>query len=295
MRGMQMNRLPRLLAMSAAFTWFGATAGAGELTMIHSIEFPIVFIYGTDITWDGTLLWATPVQKGYSIEGIPFPESSFGLDPSDGSQTAWIRHVDPISANRRGFTWDGESFWIATHSAVIDLPVDIAEDRMHRFSANGELAETFVLPLSPDAMPGGLASDGTDLWLSDLKHSKIMKIDPADMTVISLFDSPGPEPRGLTWDGSSLWCVDGTDGLIYQMDPSGNVTDAWSALVTDPWGITYDGQHLWILDNDARRIFQLAVPEPGTLGLTAVGCAGVLLFLSSIGKLGASLGAEIES
>ena len=178
------------------------TAISGELEVVHSVDIHVDMDSGTGLTWDGELLWVTGAIPGHKPLGDGFPPNGpftylHGLDPSDGSPQSYFRQSNYLF-NASGLVWDGEHFWIAAFFELLDVPVDMLGDPIYRISQDGTQIETIAAPLSPDARPTGLAWDGTHLWLSDRRHDKIMQVDPADMSVISSFDSPGDEPRGLT-------------------------------------------------------------------------------------------------
>jgi len=180
--------------------------------------------------------------------------------------------------------WVGNYLWMANcelyyNNSAPGSPPDTIEDFLLKLQPNGHVVATYTPPHGPDARTSGGTWDGEFLWFADEKHQEIMQVDPADMSVVSSFPSPGPDPLGLAWDGDSLWSIDGETGLIYQLDRSGNLIEEFASPTPRPSYITYDGEFLWILDNDMGGYGQIVqvdvVPEPSSITLLAFGLLGL--------------------
>ena len=106
--------------------------------------------------------------------------------------------------------------------------------------------------------PSGIAHDGEFFWLAAADSDEILKLDPNDMSILSIYDSPGPIPMGLTWDGEYLWCVDAgpnsfTRGRVYKLDHDTlEVVSSFSLSSLEPSGLTWDGNALWIIDEGSE-------------------------------------------
>ena len=253
-------------------------AFAGQLQIVHSIRFPGPAKFGADIAWDGQYIWGA------------YYESIRGPDESGGGSTGYVRSLDPVDgspgpsflfgqtfSDRSGIVWDGTHLWITLTSGIVNLPTP-SPDHIYKFEPDGTQADFFELPGSPDIRATGLAFDGTYLWLSDARHDQIMQVDPEDMSLVKSFPSPGSIPLGLAWDGTSLWSVDAETDKLFRIDTSGNVLETWSTPLAGPFGITFDGEHFWILDNATSEIHQLAIPEPSSFSLLAIGVMVAPLF-----------------
>jgi len=200
-----------LIVVIALIGWSMCSRGAvaGTLQIIHSIDFPVPEHPLMDIAWDGQyLLVSMPI----------FPQGQAGVyavDPSDGSTARCLAPLD-LGELYKGLTWDGRYLW-ATWQPPIVAPSEEIEDFVLKIDSQampGPVTTSFEAPHSPDAVQSGAAWDGAYLWISDWKHQEIMQLDPADMSVITSFSSPGTHPLGLTWGGSSLWCADDADDRI---------------------------------------------------------------------------------
>ena len=296
-----MRKTLLLIVMTTAPGWSFCQqdAHAGTLEIVRSIDFPYDFAnaivpanaIGVGIAWDGQSLWGT---FSLFVGGVSSQET-VELDPSDGSL---IRRFAPYAGQNSlmtGSAWGGNGLWNTSFAAIQwnqepgSPPDDTWVDSVVKWGIDdwqppaGYPAQTvsFPAPASPDAVLRGVAWDGSYLWLSDSKHRQITQVDPADGSVIRSFPSPGTDPRGLTWDGSSLWIVDAADNVIHQVDTFGNLLDTWSAPGTGRWpyDIAFDGQYLWLLENESDSIYQLAIPEPTSVGLL-ISATLALLFLA---------------
>lgn len=257
-----------LLALPGCLT-LGQVALGETLQVVRSIDLPPEFEYGLtmDLAWDGEHLWVTTLFGEAAI---------YELEPSDGSVVSSFVIAPP---NHHGLAWDGAYLWNTVTMVHGGLPIDTEPDYVEQRSTDGTLVSSFLAPYSPDAIFQGATWDGSYLWLSASNRGLILQVDPADGSLIQSLPSPAADLRGLAWDGNSLWAVDGANDLIYRLSTSGDVLGTWDTPGRNSWGITFDGEHLWVSDDQAKKIFQLVVPEPSSLTILGIG-AGSLLVLA---------------
>ncbi len=117
---------------------------------------------------------------------------------------------------------------------------------------------------TPGSCPTGLAWNGKNLWLADLKTDLIYAIDPETGVVESSLPAPTFRPLGLAYDGEALWCICGEENLLYRIQPEdGLVTHRLESPVERPTGLAWDGQYLWLASRSSKEIHQIS-PDDGT-------------------------------
>jgi len=134
-------------------------------------------------------------------------------------------------------------------------------------------ANVDTLP-APSRWPGGVAWDGTNLWVSDFRSgsTRMFEVDPVTGDTLSSFPVQySYSPGGVAWDGEYLYhgiCPDDsrTPGSINRYTTDGVLVDT-----IDPprgtyrvQGIDYDGLFLWVSVADVDSLFAI-YPETGTV------------------------------
>jgi len=130
--------------------------------------------------------------------------------------------------------------------------------------------ELFAVPAE---RAGGMAYDGTRLWLVDRAGPALLALDPNTGEVRDRLPAPGPWPQGLAWDGARLWVSDSEEGKIYGLDPRTRLVDRrFDAPVSSPQGLGWDGENLWLADGtklhsisreDGTTIRSIPAPSAG--------------------------------
>ena len=115
---------------------------------------------------------------------------------------------------------------------------------------------------------GGVWTDGTTMWVSDLTDDKIYAYWLTGMArdrskeINSLKTAGNHAPRGLWSNGETMWVSDEDDGKIYAYTLSSGARDAskeFDNLRADgnhhPRGIWSNGDTMWILDGTSRKLY----------------------------------------
>ncbi len=123
-----------------------------------------------------------------------------------------------------------------------------------------------VMHTSPGFYPHGIASDGTDLWITDYDNITLSRIDPADGSVLDtvpLSIGENRSPRGVAWDGQYMWVA--SSSRLFKVDPlTGESLLNWSGLDGSQQGVTFDGTNLWVVSRSAGNI-SCVDPATGTV------------------------------
>lgn len=153
-----------------------------------------------------------------------------------------------------------------------------------------------VLDTCPDPVQGvgGLAFDGTYLWVGDYSGwPRVTKIDPVTCSIVDQLTLAEGNVGGVAWDGEAVWVCYEQAALIQRIDPNtGELLVSFEAPgfgIGDPnaSGLTWDGMYLWHADYEFDMLYQLdpadgrviqSFPSPG-------GCPGDIGFDMESGLL----------
>ena len=233
---------------------------------------------------------------------------------SDGSRVA-ARDIDIggelTGASRRtyGIWSDGTRMWVADASAGALLAYGVS-DGARQSGRDVALAEDVNDYANDHEQPRGVGSDGTTLWVADLRtgalHDKLYaygvskgarqsgrEFDLAKSTEYANTND-NSNPAGVWTDGTTLWVADEYDAKIYAYAVSGGarVSEVSGGSTVYPKDVTLDGENetpagiwsdglrLWVVDRVVGKLY--AYDLPGAVAsddatLSALTLSGVTL------------------
>jgi len=122
----------------------------------------------------------------------------------------------------------------------------------------GTSAPAFQFTNSPLAYPHELATDGTNLWVSDFDARRIHKLD-GEFRTIGSFAFTNGSPRGLAWSNGVLFLATGTRIYRINAETGANIADYASPDTSSPnqQGLALGDGKLWIasLGSSDDRIY----------------------------------------
>jgi hypothetical protein len=101
--------------------------------------------------------------------------------------------------------------------------------------------------------PQGVRSDGTDLWVADVRSGDVKRVRASDGSVLGTWTGATLAVAPLVANGRVYVIGGSSPGYLYQIDPSqppGAVTTLSSTLGGNPIDITTDGQFIWTANQD---------------------------------------------
>jgi DNA-binding beta-propeller fold protein YncE len=179
-----------------------------------------------------------------------------------------IANLDPrgIAANSTGTT-----YWVA------DLNKNV-----YVYSATGTLLGSWsAAGLSSTTTIGGIATNGTDIWLLDTVNSKIYKYSGAaslrsgSQSAASSFklSKNNSNATGIVTDGTSIWVVNssGTSSAVYKYSVAGKSQGNWTIdpADTSPNGVTINPNSvsdIWIVDSGTKKVYDYTSAASKTSG-----------------------------
>ena len=100
----------------------------------------------------------------------------------------------------------------------------------------------------PVDKPGGMAFDGTLLWVADRLGGAIRGLDPKTGAEKAKLTAPGPSPTGLAFDGALLWVADKDRGRLFGIDTAKKLVVREVEGPPGPLALAFDGTDLWVAD-----------------------------------------------
>jgi hypothetical protein len=150
------------------------------------------------------------------------------VEPLEPLQMGWsLRPGLPVASpvpEPTGVTFDGSQLWL------LGGGVDAETSRLVRYDeTHHEVTREVVLDNLaevPGALVGGIAWDGTSIWIAVTGNlNKLVVVDPLTGAITRTLGSPTMHgPADLSFDGTSLWIGNGDD-QVFAMDTStGSIT-----------------------------------------------------------------------
>ncbi len=136
--------------------------------------------------------------------------------------------------------------------------------------SNAGLARTAV-----SFSPGGLASDGEDLWVANLTDFSISRVHGSDGRLLETWTGGLVPVSVLSAIGKIFAAGNTTPGRLYRIDPSkpaGAVETISTSIGGAPQGIAYDGSRIWTANNSGSvSIVTPAATLPWTVTTVSAG------------------------
>lgn len=250
-----------------------------------------------------SLLWE-PVAAQSIVQTIPLPSTTYwnqawgiaadstGLYLSSGTSTTTaynygfiykldfngtpLDSLNPAVGYSQGLAMDDTSFYYVRRYTATSTIV--------RLTRGGIVIDSLRFS-SPNRFIGGIAWDGSHVWVSDYGPTSgsayLYKIDWNIKTIVDSIRTIGLQPQGIAWDGQYLYYAMDLNGsepnqnLIYQVDPITGDTVRTIPMPdgpsTDsgPKGLAWDGHFLWLVAepvaaSSGRVIYKYNLSGTGT-------------------------------
>lgn len=253
-----MRKLPILLLLVA---FLPSPAAGVDLTELPELEavvsarmpLPSDGVRGLLLDSRGSVLLVTG-NRGLSAPDSSFVSQLLRWDASRGEPQVIAVEQDVFETGLTVGSVEEERFWWSAGSLIG------SQSGIYQISPyTGEVLK--ILP-APGYHPGGMAFDGSFLWIVDCDARKLLRIDVEEGRVSRKVESPGFYPTGLAYDGFHFWCADASTGRIYRLKGHNGRTDAViSASAFHRPGefvtLSWDGKGLWAVaasDSEAVRL-----------------------------------------
>ena len=220
-----------------------STNELSDYTIVNVI--PSHVQYGTDIAFDGTLIWVT----GYSEYYI------YGLNPENGIAVDSIA-IDIIRPY--GLTYRDGYFWVVDNDSLIIEKIN---------SQTGEIADIINIFYYENTYPTSLVLIGDNIFFNDPRscyqgtsNDYTRQVEKSG-ALVNNYAAKGEYPTGICYDGLYMWSTDNVSQEISKIDLQTfeTVKTIHAPGGVYPNGLCFDGQYLWVQNNDADSIYQIDV------------------------------------
>ena len=113
--------------------------------------------------------------------------------------------------------------------------------------------------------PDGVAFDGTNIYVTSYTDDTVSVIDPTTNTVTDTI-TVGDAPYGVAFDGTNIYVTNHSDGTVSVIDPTTNTVTDTITVGTGPDIIGFDGTHIYVANYTANTV---SVINPTTNTVTA--------------------------
>ena len=159
---------------------------------------------------------------------------------------------------------------LASASASFTIAPPVEEDDDPPDSAQQQAAQSDITLHSDNSAAYGIWSDGTTIWVVDVRDDKLYAYALADGTRLTSkeFDlhSDNGNPRGIWSDGDTIWVADHDDDKLYayaladgtRQDGSGGTTNKEFDLSNDnlnSQGMWSNGSTIWVVDDGNDNLY----------------------------------------
>lgn len=135
--------------------------------------------------------------------------------------------------------WDGQYLWFTE------------EGKLYQITTTGAHVRTVTPPYSIGRSAGGLAFDGTDMWVATHETFTpiIYKVNLTDGSDLASYDTQLGSLNGLAYSGKFLWIASSAYRIYRFNVETGTLVSSFSVPYL-PWGLAFDGTHLWAILED---------------------------------------------
>ena len=116
--------------------------------------------------------------------------------------------------------------------------------------------------------PGGLAFDGTNLWIANRHSNNVTKMSTKG-AVLGTF-AVGKRPIGLAFAGGNIWVANNFSNSVTRLSTAGAVLGTYE-VGKGPFGVAAEGLNVWITNYFAQSVTKLRASDGFNLGTFKVG------------------------
>lgn len=93
--------------------------------------------------------------------------------------------------------------------------------------------------------PGGLASGGGSVWMSDAQAGPLVRLDPSTRAAVDTIPV-GRDPAGIAFGDGAVWVALSGDGELARIDPSTDAVAKYVSVGNGPTGVAFSRGFVWV-------------------------------------------------
>jgi len=225
-----------------------------EMTQTYRVSAPVQMwdqtrsVVGCLVS-DGEHIWVSEVNGD---DVLSTDRQLYRFDASTGGGMQALGFDD---ASAFGCAFDGENVWFK------NVMGDLAKIRASDATVLGHF------PIGDDPL-GGIAFDGTDLWVVNANDITLSRIRVSDGMVLGTYSlGSNVDPRGIAFDGGYLWITLYNWTRILRVDPStpGRPPEEFD-VGHHSLDLAFDGAHIWLTHPNDNLVTKLKASDGSIVG-----------------------------
>jgi YVTN family beta-propeller protein len=128
---------------------------------------------------------------------------------------------------------------------------------------------------------GALAVGGGSVWAAGVPGDKVVRIDPATGRVTQTVSLGGARLSALAFGAGGLWVADVTDDSLLQVDPAGGSVRRTLTLSVNPSALAISANSIWVADYDQGTVTEVEPRRGNVLATVRVGTGPTALTAGS--------------
>ena len=225
-----------------------------EMTQTYRVSAPVQLWDQTGsvvgcLVSDGEHIWVSEVNGD---DVLSTDRQLYRFDASTGGGMQALGFDD---ASAFGCAFDGENVWFK------NVMGDLAKIRASDATVLGRF------PIGDDPL-GGIAFDGTDLWVVNANDVTLSRVRTSDGMVLGTYSlgSASVDPRGIAFDGEYLWIALYNWSRVVRVDPSTPGRTELFNVGPGSLDLAFDGAHIWLTHPNDNLVTKLAASDGSIVG-----------------------------
>jgi YVTN family beta-propeller protein len=127
--------------------------------------------------------------------------------------------------------------------------------------------------ISTCATPGGMAFDGSHIWVACNNADEIQEFNASDAALVRTVATSGLSPTLLLYDGANIWATNYGSNSVTEVNASTGTVTATFAVQSEPESMAFDGANVWVTNYGSGSISEVVEATGVVNNYTLAGCS----------------------